>query len=103
MERQFDRSRSHDAKSRIAAQVWRSPNDVISASREMTADMVQPPADASIGIDVGSAAAALRSEARKDFDMIEQLRFSGMSANPVKPIQIHGALLCAALRGQQQK
>jgi len=41
------------------------------ASREMTADMVQPPADASIVFDVGSAAVALRSEAREDFDMLE--------------------------------
>jgi hypothetical protein len=37
----------------------------------MTTDMVQPPADASIGIDVGSVAVAFRSEAREDFDMLE--------------------------------
>src|ERR1700676_869477 len=103
MERQFDRPRSHGAWTRIAAQVRRSPKDAISASREMTTDMVQPPADASIGIDVGPLVVALRSKARVDFDMLEQFAFSGMPANPVESIQIHGALLCSALRGQQQE
>jgi hypothetical protein len=37
----------------------------------MASDMMQPPADASIGIDIGSVAVTLRSEAREDFDMLE--------------------------------
>jgi len=71
MERQFDRPGSHNAQAQVAAQVWRSPKDVISPSRDMTTDMVQPPADASSGIGVGSVAVALRSEAREGFDMLE--------------------------------
>jgi len=66
----------------------------------MATDMVQPAPDASLGIDVGSVAIALRSKAREDFDMLEQFDFSGMSANPIESIQIHGALPCTALRSQ---
>jgi hypothetical protein len=99
-ERQFDRARSHDAYARTAAQVWRSPKDAISASREMTADMVQPAPDASSGIAFDSFAVALRSKAREDLDMLEQIGFPGISASPIESIPIHDALLRTALRGQ---
>lgn len=69
----------------------------------MVADVVQPPAEASIGIDIRSVALALRGEAGEHFDMLEQFAFSGMPADPVESIQFHDALLCAAPRGQQQK
>jgi hypothetical protein len=69
----------------------------------MTTDVVQPAAEARIGLDVGSVAVTLRSEGRENFHMLEQLAFAGMSANPVESIPIHGALLRPALRGQQQK
>src|ERR1700723_3346771 len=72
-ERQFDRARSHDAYARTAAQMWRSPKDAISASREMAADMVQPAPDASSGIAFDSVAVELRSETREDLDMLEQI------------------------------
>ena len=52
----------------------------------MTTDVVQPPAEASIGIDIRSVAVALRGEAREDFDMLEQFAFSGMPADPVESI-----------------
>src|SRR5258708_26502397 len=58
MERQFDRPRPHDPEARVAAELRRSPKDVISPSREMTTDMVQPPAAAGAGIDMGSVAVA---------------------------------------------
>src|SRR5258708_30076523 len=103
MERQFDRPGRYDAQARVAAQVRRSPKDVISPPREMTTDMVQPPADAGIGIGVGSVTLVWSLEAREGFDMLEKIGFSGMSTNPVESIQIHDALLCTALRSQQQK
>jgi hypothetical protein len=66
----------------------------------MATDMVQPAPDASSGIAFDSAAVALRLEAREDFDMFEQIGFPGIPANPIEPIQIHGALPCTALGGQ---
>ena len=67
----------------------------------MAADMVQPAPDASGGIAFDSVAVALRSEAREDLDMLEQIGFPGISANPIESIPIHDAPPCTALRGQQ--
>jgi len=66
----------------------------------MTTDMVQPAPLASSGIAFDSAALALRLDASEDLDMLEQIGFPGIPANPIESIQIHGALPCTALRSQ---
>jgi hypothetical protein len=62
--------------------------------------MVQPTPDASSGIALDSVAVALRLEASEDLDMLEQIGFPGITANPIESIQIHGALPCTTFRGQ---
>ena len=66
----------------------------------MAADMVQPAPDTSSGIAFDSVAVALRLEARRDLDMLEQLGFPAIPASAIESIQIHDALPCTALRGQ---
>jgi hypothetical protein len=66
----------------------------------MATDMVQPAPRASSGIAFDSIAVALRLETGEDLDMLEQVGFPGIPANPIESIQIHGALPCTALRGQ---
>ena len=66
----------------------------------MTAYMMQPAPDASGDIAFDSFAVALRSNAREDLDMLEQIGFPGISANPIESIPIHDAPPRTALRGQ---
>ena len=86
LENQFDRTRSIDAKVGVAAMVRRSPEDAFPLARKMTTDVMRACA-----------------EARDDFDMLQELGLSGKPTNAVELRQIHDAMACTALCGQQQE